>query len=393
LQPRCETEVGRRATKGSAVKVRSRGRSMEAMRTRTALVAAAVLAVSACSVDVPVAADAGESTGVAPLGTEASSESGSTEGGVVTGGTHGPNDTSSSDAAGSEDDGPKLDLEVPETTGPLDDCADVSKQILVLATNEAQDPLTQEVHRFVMESATFELVTVLDESCDLSNVNDGDHSMAVDRAGIAYTPTPNPTHGGLGGLYALDLNAANASCTELATAPPFASTPGLAFVGTDPMAPSMERLLYKAAGPAGALGWLDLGQTPAPTTAIAVPAMIGPLIAGTVDERLFAIAYAGGGAGDLVRLSPDDGSIVQTLTSLDDATQHLAFYAGDIVLFDALLVATNAFVPTVRRYDLDDDDGNGEHELEVLVDVDDGPPGLRIRGVASSTCVPLTPAG
>jgi hypothetical protein len=49
--------------------------------------------------------------------------------------------------------------------------------------------------------------------------------------------------------------------------------------------------------------------------------------------------------------------------------------------------------PTVRRFDLDDDDGDGDHELEVLVEYGDQPAPFFIRGVASPTCLPLTPEG
>jgi hypothetical protein len=343
-----------------------------------------VCMVVACGVDVPVATDAsGGDASTTTTGWMGASETSSGDEMAANSSGHGEA-TTRGDELGDGADGPKLDLEVPETTGVSDDCAEVAKDILVLATNETISPAPVELHRFVMETATFELVVILpDESCAVLNeVSDADHTMAVDRDGLALTPSPT-------GLFAIDLTLEAPTCDPLEIEDAFDTPPGLAFAGTAP-----EQLFALDDGlQGGAFGRLDPSVMPVTFEQIASTTYHGGILAGTADERLFSIVRTDGPTGELVRLSPDDASIVESYTVLDDASQHLAFYGGDLILFDATHLGDDEFIPTVRRFDLDDDDGNGMHELDALVETGDGPPGLRIRGVASSTCVPLTPAG
>ena len=120
-------------------------------------------------------------------------------------------------------------------------------------------------------------------------------------------------------------------------------------------------------------------------------------IAGTSDGRLLGVS------GDqetpnstrLLELDPDTGMIFGTTpvpeTDIGAFGVYfaLAFYAGDLFTFGL----TNDIQTVVHRYDWDDDDGNGEHELTQLEGIEPLPFPGGIIAAASPTCIPLTPAG
>lgn len=68
----------------------------------------------------------------------------------------------------------------------------------------------------------------------------------------------------------------------------------------------------------------------------------------------------------------------------------LAFYAGDLSTFGAFFDGV-AVAVVIRRYDLDDDDGNGMNDVTMVDPPLDLPAG--IIAAASPTCIPLTPEG
>ena len=121
-------------------------------------------------------------------------------------------------------------------------------------------------------------------------------------------------------------------------------------------------------------------------------------IAGTGDGRLYGV---GGdqkvpGVAQIIEYDQETGAIIssETVPDLDIGNQGayiaLAFYGGDLYTF-----GLRDFAMVIHRYDLDDDDGNGEHDVTELPDPPSadwaGPAG--VIAAASPTCIPLTPAG
>ena len=117
------------------------------------------------------------------------------------------------------------------------------------------------------------------------------------------------------------------------------------------------------------------------------------MLAGTGDGRIYTLAadrtLAPPMTYEILQLDPADGSIAATFDTSPIPVSHVAFYGGDLVLFT---IADRS----VWRYDLDDLDGSGVHELDMIADESAIPPSLAnwaLAGVASSTCAPLTPRG
>lgn len=121
-------------------------------------------------------------------------------------------------------------------------------------------------------------------------------------------------------------------------------------------------------------------------------------LAGTGDGRLYGV---GGdqkvpGVGRILEYDQDNGALLSTtvVPELDigeyGAYIALAFYAGDLYTFGAMFDGTGVGV-VIRRYDLDDDDGNGTNEVTIVDPPDDLPAG--IFAAASPTCIPVTPEG
>jgi len=119
-------------------------------------------------------------------------------------------------------------------------------------------------------------------------------------------------------------------------------------------------------------------------------------LAGTGDGRLYGV---GGdqklpGIGQIIEYDQESGAILsnETVPDLDiggyGAYIALAFYGGDLYTFG---LSNEDLSLQIRRYDLDDDDGNGQNEVTVIETPPSAPGG--VIAAASPTCIPLTPAG
>jgi len=346
-----------------------------------------------CSADLPVAADGtAEETASAPDDTDDPSPS---TGPSDPGPSSDDEDAASTSNVDESDDGegPKLDVVGPDgDDGPMD-CAPDNDLIWVIVMNEERERQA-ELHRFDPSAPGFEWIADLD-CLPLDDFGDQPMSLGAERGGRVLVASVMPD------LWTFDITSDD-PCSTLAMVPwsPPASANSLAFAGVDPALPGDDRMYTHSsmfdviAGNEGQLGWTDLDASPAPVAPIGETAQPFMTLTGTADGRVYGL----GGtdqifeSGMLVQLDVDTGATAEMLAD-DVPAGHLAFYAGDLILFDLNYQAQNEWAPRVLRFDLDDDDGNGEHEIVELFGEADSPPNLWIRGVASPTCVPQGPRG
>jgi hypothetical protein len=362
-----------------------------------------VLAWAACSEDVVLGHDG--DTGQASLGSGSS-----TSGGVTPTSSDSASPTTVDDGDGasatSDDDsggldGPKFDAAIPDGGTSSSDCVEEEANYIYVLADEAP-PLdgTQgemSLFRFRVDTLAFEQAAPIGEDCHLEGALVYTQSFGVDRNARAYMS-------GSGAMLTVDLASANPTCEYLSDpVPPFGYA-SLSYVSVDPDDPWNE-VLYMHEVELG-YGSLDPVADPPHFTAI-LPGYTGlpsPMpLAGTSDGRLFAIEPGTADKGDptaihgLVELDRATGMVVTELGDIEGTgpvAPYIAFYGGDIFVFDSNFAEDPLDIsPTVRRFDLDDDDGDGDHELEVLVEYGDQPAPFFIRGVASPTCLPLTPEG
>jgi hypothetical protein len=178
----------------------------------------------------------------------------------------------------------------------------------------------------------------------------------------------------------------------------------LAFV-SDPDDPDDERLFthsctgggFGISPGIGTMHRADLHVTETMFEFLAVDDYSSAALAGTGDGRLYGV---GGdqeqpGIGHILEYDRVTGALLSTtvVPGLDigeyGSSIALAFYGGDLFTFGKVFDGEPRLV--IRRYDLDDDDGDGEHQVTVIEPEDEPPSG--IFAATSPTCIPLGPAG
>ncbi len=167
--------------------------------------------------------------------------------------------------------------------------------------------------------------------------------------------------------------------------------------------PAAERLFfhsctaggYNIAPGAGGLLRLDPKEMPPAFTFLATDDYTTAPLAGTGDGRIYAISGSGEDplSARFVQID-QDGAPVETIPVPDlkigefGPQMALAFYGGDLYTFGVPLEGQLL----VTRYDLDDDDGDGVHQIEAIEAAADPPFNpLMLTAAASPTCIPLTP--
>jgi len=339
----------------------------------------------ACSVDVSVAGD----TGVVGGSTTELATSGSSSTEVPVSSSEGDDESSASSSEGPAD-GAKFDIPTGDVGTVSTDCVPDTDVMFVLGLNDDEGRQT-ELRQFDPAAPELEWITDLD-CLPLDNFGDTPASLGVERDGRVLIS------GIVDDLWTLDLHAPD-PCATLAMIP--WSPPGWTSLGfaTRDEPPHSDRLYtYSSSGGgigpwSGALGWADPELPGVPVTAIG-PGPVGfATLAGTGDGRVFALGSDDQIVEDaaLMELDPETGTIAQMLAVVPSG--HVGFYGGDLFVFDLNQLAVGQWAPRVLRYDLDDDDGNGEHELDEIFGLADDPPNFWIRGVASPTCIPLVPPG
>ena len=366
------------------------------------VVALALASAAACEVDAAVADDVADEPGTtgASAGTEGTTDADDT---TDVGGSSGPPADSSTSAA-DDDDGPKLDLAVPDAA-LSDECELGTDVVHVLFENEGFPLTYPELHRLPLadlDDLAFEHVLTLD--ClgldDQGNPRRA-ANVSIDRDGYALVYDYE-------NLQRIDINAAVANCEEVPLSPLGIANPLLsAFAVLDPDDPDSERLFTHGdigqniggVPLPGEFGWIDLSMSPAPKPLLGMTPYIISSLVGTGDGRLYGMGSIDGDAGggdipeELAQFDPANGEVLEVFLTME-TLMFPAFYAGDLILIDRGITDDSAsYVSSVRLFDLDDDDGNGEHELVDLAGDEIFPATLVPIGAASPTCIPLTPEG
>lgn len=312
----------------------------------------------------------------------------------------GPGPVDSSD--GSNDDAPLLDVGSAETGGVVDDCAEGNDLVVVLF-EDSSNPYANapELHRFDPTTGTFALLGALECAWDEDLAQYRRLSgIVVDRQARAL-------------IFDSQVNAFLS--VDLADLSQCASLPNLyvndslpnpisqAYAVIDPDDPESERMFVgndigqNLGGGAlpGSFGWAEVDEAGVTTHLLGGTPFIMTLVVGTGDGRVFAI----GGYGDnpppvdIVELDPEDGTVLDTFLQWP-TLPYPAFYGGDLLMIDrGTQVVYPDFVSSAWRYDLDDDDGNGEHDIIEVAADDAFPYAKHPVGVSSPTCIPTAPAG
>ncbi len=316
-----------------------------------------------------------------------------------------PGDSSSSSDTGMT---PLLDVGSDETGTVMESCEGAPDLVHVLAGNQG------EIWSFDPEAISFSPVTTL--ACpELSNAVSID-SFSIDRNADVWVLSRHPEDPMVGPAWPMQItrfDPASSSCEIVwyGALPESTDCGDVAFVSAldDP---AHERLFVHACTGGGFL--LDAWSAPRlfrfdPVDAMPAPIALGQdtfstaPIAGTGDGRLYGVAGNGDDPSStiIVQFDQDSGAVVDTLPAPDldlgfNAGQlALAFYGGDLLAFGIdHAEGTDELELLINRYDLDDDDGNGEHDTELLA------PALPLPflswtliAAASPTCIPTGPAG
>ena len=358
------------------------------MRMETRWLAAALTTLSACTTDVLVADDAGSTPNAMGSTTTDPSTGPAIEGSSGSDGTTGADDPET------ESGSPvKLDVGVSESDGepPGEGCIDGNDVIWVLVLNQDENR-QPELHRFDPAAPGFEWVADM-ECLPLKNVGDNPLSLAVARNGGAWL-SMDLFEGIEQGqyLYSFDLFA-NDPCSTLAMEPwsPPAQGNSLAFVALDPDVPEDESL-FAHTQITQSLGIVRFDLPIVAVDYVGQSSHRYMTLAGTADARMFGIGGDDSFSdGELLSIDPVTAEPLESLLDTNSGA-HPAFYGGDLLIFE-VNQQPPGWAPRVHQYDLDDDDGNGEHELTEIFGAANDPPNLWIRGVASPTCIPVTPEG
>jgi hypothetical protein len=356
-------------------------------------------ALAACSVDAVIADDAGDPFATDSTGAVASTDDSSSGGPVDPSGGESSTTTGNADEtdATAADDAPKLDVMSDETGGPISECDDGAPKLIHLMN------IDNEIWTFDPIAIEFELVTTVTCLAKSSQIS----GFAIDRDGLITVlsfepaiidPSNNPT------MQLVTFFPGDESCDVVFQGPlgQGVDCGDLSFV-SDADDPDHERLfLHTCTGggftlspDAGKLFRSDPAEAPGEIELLASTDYTSVPVTGTGDGRLFGVSGDQEVADSTTWLEfdPQSGAIVATTPAPEidigayGAYFALAFYAGDLYTFG---LAPSGFETLVHRYDYDDDDGNGEHEVtQIEVDL----PFSNVFAAASPTCIPLTPAG
>jgi hypothetical protein len=380
---------------------------MQLRRSACPTLIVACLAASACS--DPPASDDGTTTAPASDDTSSAtppSTSTAADGGSSSSGSTGGTSSSSGSSEGSSSSGgPPVLLDVGPETGGVEGCATDAPDVIfvMLPTTPTEiwsyDPVRNEFDPFT----TVECDEVEGYYTGFGLERDGHVVLlSLEPEDPAVLPYPamqltrvDPTSGACEVVYygAMANGPFGVDCADLA----FVSQPGDA---------EHERLFAHACTgggftvvPGSGIGPLfrtDLADMDPAFDLLDADDYTSVALAGTGDGRLYGV---GGdqklpGVAQIIEYDQDDGAILssETVPALDIGDQGayiaLAFYAGDLYTFG---LDTSDFSLTIRRYDLDDDDGNGVHDVTEIETPASAPGG--VIAAASPTCIPLTPAG
>jgi hypothetical protein len=354
----------------------------------------------ACNVDAVVADDgfAVESSSSSVEDDSTTSMSSTAETGADTSGAV---DSSGDPSTGAVDEGPKLDVASDETGAVLDQCdeEDAPDLIHVLTT-------ANEIWTFDPIAVEFQLFTTV--ICPEADQISG---FAIDRDRRITLISYEPTLEGLPGeqiMRVSQMNAGDAACDVVYEGPIAEGTESidcadLALVASDED-PGHEVLYasrctgggFTIAPNSGSIWRTDLGVAEPVFDMLAENDYTSVPVAGTGDGRIFGISGDQSTPGSTVILEFDStsGALVGTTPApeieIGDGGSFLAlaFYGGDLYTF-GLAVEDETLV---HRYDWDDDDGNGEHDVTQVTELASPFPSS-IFAAASPTCIPLGPEG
>lgn len=371
-----------------------------------------VLALSGCITPVAdIGGLTGEASGDPSAGTTAAGSSESTSSGSSSTATDGEAGTTAADGASSESssgggEGPLLDVGSAETGTVLECDEDAPKLIHVLTVGD-------EIWTFDPITVTYEFVTAV----DCPQIEGYPTGFAIDRDGVITVLSAEPfvpdfdnyppmklTRFSPGDVDceevfygAIEQNGTSLDCADLS----------LVSMIDDP---DHERLFAHACtgggfvilpgGGPGSLFRLDPADAEPDFALLGTDDYTSVPLAGTGDGRLFGVSgdQSLPGSTRFVEYDQDTGAIVATTPvpeiDLGDAGAYfaLAFYGGDLYTF-GLDTDDGNVMTVVHRYDWDDDDGNGEHEVTPLPEAANHPFAGGLIAAASPTCIPLTPAG
>lgn len=388
---------------GRVARSRVRGATNTAMRLmRSAAIFGFTLA--ACTGEIVVGESAGStsgmtggtgSTGQPTTGGEAtggSSGGGATTGGGGTGSTGGTGEATSGGSSG----GIKLDVGV--ETGGDEACVGAPDLIFLL--------VGKEVWSFDPINVVFEKIT--DVACPEVL---GDYtSFSVARDGSIWLLSLEPIDPDLlpeRPMQVTRLDPDTQQCEVVLYAPVVG--PNLSYDCGDVAFvselddPAAERLFFHSctAGGfvvvpgAGGVLRLDPKEMPPKFTFLATDDYTTAPLAGTGDGRIYAVSGSGEDplSARFIQIG-QDGAPVETIPVPDlklgdfGPQLALAFYGGDLYTFGV----PQGGQLLVTRYDLDDDDGDGIHQI-TPIEAAAKPPfnQLGLVAAASPTCIPLTP--
>jgi hypothetical protein len=314
-------------------------------------------------------------------------------------------DTSGSSEAGSSSEGPPILLDVGPETGGIEGCASEAPDVIfvMLPTTPTEiwsyDPVANEFDPFV--------------TVDCDEVQGYYTGFALDRDGYVLLLSLEPEDPVVLPYPAMQLtrfDPSSGACDvvyygEIANGPFGVDCADLALVSR-PDDPEHERLFAHACtgggfteAPGSGIGTLHrmdpTDQDPA-FDLLDADDYTSVALAGTGDGRLYGV---GGnqklpGIAQILEYDQESGAMLsnETVPGLDIGDQGayiaLAFYGGDLYTFG---LSTADFTLQIRQYDLDDDDGNGQHDVTEIETPASSPGG--VIAAASPTCIPLTPAG
>jgi hypothetical protein len=368
------------------------------------------LVAAACEVDARVADDATQGSDSASSSPPATTGTEGTDGSDDDSpASDGPDEGTTgplADSTGSADDAPIFDVQSGETGEPLEEC-DGDEPDLIHVLNVASP--YQEIWTFDPIAEIYDFVTAVNCPQIMSNQISG---LAITREADILVLSYEPTIALPGGAQAMQLSRfreGDAECEVLYQGPLVGGTVGydcadLSLVQVD----GEERLFahsctgggFTMAPELAAIFELELEADAAEPVFLHAQDYTSVPLAGTGDGRLFGVSGDQEVPGSTVFLeySIDSGQVTATTAVPEiDIGDHgayfsLAFYGGDLITFGY----ENEGGIVAHRYDWDDDDGNGEHEIMVLPGAADPPfepSWLGVVAASSPTCIPLGPAG
>jgi hypothetical protein len=361
-----------------------------------------VFALAACTTPVAdVGGLTGDSGGNPSTGVSVGSTSGGNDGTTTAVGETGPAplETSSSDDSSGGAEGPVLDVGAADTGGVVDCDEAAPKLIHVLNTDN-------EIWTFDPIALQYELLTAV----DCPQIEGYPTGFSIDRNNLITVLSAEPFVPDFDNYPVMKLTRftpGDADCEELFYGA--VEEDGL-FIDCGDLTlvsmlddPDHERLFAAActgggfALAQGPVFRLDPADAVPEFTLLADSGYTSMPVTGTGDGRLFGISgdQSVPGSTTLLEFDQDNGTVLG-LTPIPEidlgefgAYFALAFYGGDLYTFGREFPGGTV----VHRYDLDDADGNGEHEVTPIPEAANHPFAGGILAAASPTCIPLTPEG